>query len=111
MEAALAASRKSLELSGDTLFVLLCHAQALAAAGKRAEAKATLEKIFKQGERQYISYYQVALVYVYLDQKQNALDALERAFEDREGWLIWLKTEPALDRLRSEERFQKLLKK
>jgi TolB-like protein/Flp pilus assembly protein TadD len=110
-EAALVASRKSLELSGNTLFVLLCHAQALAAAGRRAEAEATLEKIFEQDERQYISYYQVALVYVYAGEKQKALDALERAYKDREGWLIWLKTEPALDGLRGEERFQELLKK
>ena len=110
-EAALAASHKSLELSGNTVFVLLTHAQALAAAGRRAEAEATLEKIFAQGERQYISYYQVALVYVYAGEKQKALGALECAFEDREGWLIWLKTEPALDSLRGEERFQKLLKK
>jgi tetratricopeptide (TPR) repeat protein len=111
VEAALAASRKSLELSGNTVFVLLTHAQALAAAGRRVEAEATLERIFAQSERQYVSYYQVALVYVYAGEKQRALDALERAYEDREGWLIWLKTEPALNSLRGEERFQKLLKK
>jgi tetratricopeptide (TPR) repeat protein len=111
-EAALDASRKALELSGDSIFVLLGHAQALAAAGRRVEAEETLQKIFEQsGKGQYLSYYQVALVYLYLNENQKALDALERASEDCESWLIWLGSEPKLDQLRSERRFQKVVEK
>jgi len=110
-EAALNTSRKALELSGDSLFVLLGHAQALAAAGKQTETEAVLNEIFKLGTRQYLSYYQLALIYVFLDEREKALDALERAFEDGEGWLIWLAVEPSLDPLRGEQRFKVLFEK
>ena len=110
-EDALAASEDALELSGKSLFVLLGHAQTLASAGKNEETETALQEIFEQGKRQYLSFYQLALVYVYQNKKQKALDALEHAFDDREGWLIWLKTEPALDPLRREARFQNLLEK
>lgn len=111
IENALNISRKALELSGDSLFVLLGHAQALAAAGKRTETEAVLKEIFKLGTRQYLSYYQVALVYVFLGEHEKSLDALEQAFDDGEGWLIWLNVEPSLDSLRGDQRFEKLLEK
>ena len=110
-EDALTAVRRTIELSGDSLFLTITYAQTLAAARRRAETEELLQSIFEQGERQYLSYYQIALIYVYLDEKENALDALERAFEDREGWLIWLRIEPALDKLRREPRFVNLRKK
>ena len=110
-EDALTAVRRTIELSGDSLFLTITYVQTLAAAGRRAETEKLLQRIFEQGERQYLSYYQIALIYIYLDEKENALDALERAFEDREGWLIWLRIEPALDKLRREPRFVNLRKK
>jgi adenylate cyclase len=93
------------------LFLLLGHAQTLAKAGHKAKTEKLMQKIFAQAQQSYLSYYQVALVYLYLGEKEKALDALERTLADNEGWLIWLGTEPALDGLRSEERFQKLLVK
>jgi eukaryotic-like serine/threonine-protein kinase len=110
-EEALRISQKAVELSGNSLFVMLGHGQALAAAGQRRETEEILEKIFEQGRRQYLSFYQVALIYAYAGENERALGALERAFEDREGWLIWLRTEPALDKLRDAPRFIELRKK
>lgn len=110
-EDALIASQRAMELSGNSLFVLLGHAQALAAADQKAETEEVLQRIFEQGKKQYLSYYQIALIYIYTEQKEKALDALEKAYEAREGWLIWLKTEPVLDALHDEPRFQSLLEK
>ncbi|HLM61900.1 MAG TPA: hypothetical protein VK308_13930, partial [Pyrinomonadaceae bacterium] len=107
----LAVSQRAIELSGDSIFVQLGHGQALAAAGKQAETDEVMQRIFERGEHLYLSYYQVALIYAYAGQKEKALDALERGFEDREGWLIWLGSEPALDLLRAEPRFESLLRK
>jgi serine/threonine protein kinase/tetratricopeptide (TPR) repeat protein len=106
---ALKDSRRAIELSGDSLFVLLGHAQALAAAGKRSEALETLKEIEARSPAHYVSYYQVALIYAYLKEKEKTLAALEKAFADGEGWLIWLGVEPVLDFLRDEPRFVKLM--
>ncbi len=110
-EEALNSSKRAMELSGESLYDLLGYAQSLAAAGRRAETETALRRIFAQGEKQYLSYYQIAVIYVYLDETEKALDALERAFGDHEGWLIWLRTEPALDKLRGNARFKNLRKK
>lgn len=105
------AIHRAIELLGDSLFAKISHAQALAAAGKRAEAEEVLQRVFEQGKQRYISYYHIAIVYAYLNEKDKALAALERAYEDREGWLIWLRVEPSLDNLRSEPQFKHLQKK
>lgn len=110
-EAALRDSRKSLETAGGNLFVLLGHAQALAADGKLAEAEKLIEEIKANPATKYVSYYQVALAYCYAGQIEKACAALERAFEDRDGWLVWLGVEPALDVLREDARFHTLLVK
>jgi len=56
------------------------------------------------------AYYQ-ALVYTGLGDRDKAFTYLEEACEARDGWLIWLGTEPKLDDLRSDPRFDGLLKR
>ncbi|MDQ5837736.1 MAG: hypothetical protein M3379_13245, partial [Acidobacteriota bacterium] len=38
-----------------------------------------------------------------------ALEWLERAYAERDVWLVWLKVDPRLDPLRSDARFRNLL--
>ncbi|MCL5670081.1 MAG: hypothetical protein M1423_02110, partial [Acidobacteria bacterium] len=57
----------------------------------------------------YVSSYFEALVRVGLGERKRSLDALERAFEERCDWLIYLAVEPRWEKLRSEKRFLKLL--
>jgi len=49
--------------------------------------------------------YVYALMYIALDQKQTAMDYLEKSPEN------WLRVDPLLDPLRDEPRFQKLVAK
>lgn len=51
----------------------------------------------------------IAMQYANLDDKQQALDWLERAFEERHSWLGELLVEPTWDNLRNEPRFQNLM--
>jgi hypothetical protein len=50
---------------------------------------------------------EIALVYVGLDQKDQAMGWLEKAFEER--FSPWVLMRPAFDPLRSDPRFQDLL--
>jgi hypothetical protein len=53
----------------------------------------------------------IAKAYVELGEKDKAFAELNKAYENRESPLQWLKVEPQLDPLRSDPRFQALLKR
>jgi tetratricopeptide (TPR) repeat protein len=87
----------------------LGHAYGLA--GKRAEAQHVLEALLARGQRSYVSSYDIALVCAGMRDKDQALTWLEKAYEERNGWLGFLNVEPRLDSLRGEARFAALLSK
>ncbi|MEK7833796.1 MAG: tetratricopeptide repeat protein, partial [Acidobacteriota bacterium] len=82
-----------------------------AASGRKAEAMNVLEKLKVMSRQRYVSPLDLAIVYIGLGDKEQTLEQLEKAFEDRTGWLINLKVEPRFDALRSEPRFQDLLRR
>jgi hypothetical protein len=53
----------------------------------------------------------LALIYVGLGDKTQALEYLERAYEDRSDRLCFIKAWPQFDTLRAEPRFQDLLRR
>lgn len=57
----------------------------------------------------YVGSYGSAIVYARLGEKEKALDALEKALSERVLAMTEIGIEPALDSLRGEPRFQKLL--
>ena len=52
-----------------------------------------------------------AIGFAYLNQKQKAMDELEKAYSERTGALVGLKNESIWDNLRDEPRFEELIKK
>ena len=70
---------------------------------------AELEEIAK---RRYVSPYDIATIYAGLDDKEQALAWLERAYADRSGWVAWwLKVDPKFATLRGDPRFKDLLRR
>jgi len=53
----------------------------------------------------------IASILTHVGEREEAIDWLERAFGERDSWLVYLNVEPAFDGLRGEVRFQDLLKK
>jgi TolB-like protein/Flp pilus assembly protein TadD len=84
---------------------------AYAAAGKRDDASEALRELEQMSQRRYVSSYWSALVYAGLGMDDLAVQALEKAWENRDVWLVWLKVEPRFDPLRSNIRFHNLLRK
>ncbi|MGH9855010.1 MAG: TPR end-of-group domain-containing protein, partial [Blastocatellia bacterium] len=111
-EAAIAEFGKAVALSGagrrPVMEAALGHAYA--AAGKRAEAQRALDGLKVAAERRYISPYSIAIIYSGLGDKEQAFTWLNRAYQERDNWLIYLKVEPRLDPLRSDARFSDLLR-
>jgi len=59
--------------------------------------------------QRYVSPYTVAAIYAGLNDKDQSFKWLERAFEERDVWLMNLKVDPVFAKLRTDKRFQDLL--
>lgn len=80
-----------------------------AVTGKRAEAENVLARLQEGSGHQ--SPVPLARIYLGLGQTSRALDLLEKAYESREGMLMFLSADPTYDSLQGFSRFQNLLKK
>jgi len=86
----------------------LVHAQA--AAGRQVEAQATMTSLLEYARRKYASPYDLAAASAGLGDRTQTLAWLEKAYEERSGWLVlWLKIDPTFDSLRDDDRFRDLL--
>jgi TolB-like protein/DNA-binding winged helix-turn-helix (wHTH) protein/Flp pilus assembly protein TadD len=84
---------------------------ALARAGKEAEARSLLDGLLKTWAEGNVSGYHIALIYKGLGQHDQALAWLERAYAQRSPAMVFLKVEPKWNDLRSDSRFQDLLRR
>ncbi|MBZ5543781.1 MAG: protein kinase [Acidobacteriia bacterium] len=86
-------------------------ANAYAVAGKRNEAHTVLNQLKALSKQRYVGPYLTATTYVGLGQREEAFAWLERAFEVHDPYLTILNVDPRLDPLRSDPRFQALLRR
>jgi len=86
-------------------------ASAMAATGKKSEARRRLAEAIRREENSYLRPGWVAEVYASLGDKDQALRWLERGYHERDAWLALLKVWPPFDPLRSDPRFQDLLRR
>ena len=82
-------------------------AYAYAVSGRSNEAIKILNDLKNQSQNGFSNAPEIALVYVGLNQKDQAMAWLEKAFEER--FSPWVLMRPAFDPLRSDARFQDLL--
>jgi adenylate cyclase len=87
----------------------LGHAYAIS--GNEDEALQALRELDQLSKGRYVSPYWRAVVCAGLGMDDLALESLEKACEDRDVWVVWLKVEPRFDHLRSRVRFHNLLSK
>jgi hypothetical protein len=82
----------------------------LAAAGHKNEARKLLDLLLEQSRQNYIPPYFVAVLAAALGDRERAFQYLEEGRRQRDLYLAWLKVDPAMDSLRSDTRFQTLLR-
>jgi len=82
-----------------------------ARAGKRAEAQQMILKLKEGIQRGKKGTYEIALIYAGLGEKDQAFEWLEEAYEAHDTGMCFLKVDPPLDPLRSDPRFQDLLRR
>jgi TolB-like protein/tetratricopeptide (TPR) repeat protein len=94
--------------SGGNPISLAALGHAHAAAGRKAQARKILNELREQAKRGYVPPYALALVSAGMGDKPQSLDWLQKAYEERDVWLVWVQTDPRLDCLRQEPHFQDL---
>src|SRR5262249_16931995 len=85
------------------------EAHLLAMIGRRDEALLRRTALEAFARDRYVPAFWFAIAALALDGRDAALAFLERACEQHDVWLVWLGTEPRLDRLRSHRLFQQML--
>ena len=106
-EEALSALRKSWDGTIKTASI----AHAFARSGRRPAAEKILGDLLAESKGKYVSPYDIAVIYTGLDDKERALEWLNHAYEERAGFLIFVNSDPRFKPLRSEQRFQDLLRR
>jgi TolB-like protein/DNA-binding winged helix-turn-helix (wHTH) protein/Tfp pilus assembly protein PilF len=84
-------------------------ALAYALTGKRGEALKILRRLTEPSSRLELDSLMAATLYLALDEKQEALDWLEKAYQEHEPYAPFWNVSPVLDPLRSDPRFQHIL--
>ncbi|MGB2765077.1 MAG: protein kinase [Candidatus Aminicenantaceae bacterium] len=78
---------------------------------KRKEAKKVLDDLMSKSKQTYVSPTGLALIYLALDDENNCIEWLNKAYEERDRWLTWLCMDPLFDSIRTNMQFKTLLKK
>src|SRR5215471_9953142 len=110
-EQAIEEGEKSVRLSGGSPVMRAALAQTLATAGRREQALRILDELTTLAKQKYVSSYFLAGIYVGLGEPNRAMEHLEKAYQDHTHWLMYLHLDPGMDALRSDPRFQELLRR
>jgi eukaryotic-like serine/threonine-protein kinase len=108
---AIAAARKFVELTAESVIGISVLGSAYGFAGMKDEALRVLERLDGQSKDRYVGPLFRSMVWSGLGEKDKALEYLEQAYLEKESGMAWLGVHPLFDFLRSEPRFQTLLRK
>ena len=96
----------------------LQHTNALSALGRVAvlegkldEARGYLAELYRRAGERYVSPVDFVKLHNQLGDTDEVFRWMERVWEDRRGWLVYLNVEPALDNLRGDSRFQEMVRR
>jgi len=106
---AVAELQKAAQLSGGSPTVMANLARAYAASGKRSEAIKLLSDLKKRSNSIYSHGSEIAVIYAALGDRDQAMSWLEKGYEERFNPGVLLR--PGFDPLRSDPRFQDLVRR
>ena len=101
---------RAVELA-DITFAYAGLGHSYAVAGERAKAQGVIDRLNAMAKTRYVPSFDLAMIYTGLGDIDSAFAYIDKAYQERSSWLAYLKVEPRLDRLRSDARFNDLLKR
>jgi tetratricopeptide (TPR) repeat protein len=82
-----------------------------ALAGRQSDAIKMIERFNKLASEAYVDFYCVAVIYAGLGDKDRVFEFLDKAYEEHSAGMPFLKADPFWDNLRSDPRFEDLLRR
>jgi tetratricopeptide (TPR) repeat protein len=111
LDEAVAELQKAADISGRNPRVVAYLGYAYARASKRREAQNVLDELKARSANAYVSSYVFAIVYLGLGDRDRAFEWLEKTVPEHDDKLLFLKVEPVMDDLRSDPRFEDLVRR
>jgi serine/threonine protein kinase/tetratricopeptide (TPR) repeat protein len=108
---AITAGEKSVNLSGGSPLMRAALAHTYGKAGRVADARHVLDDLTELAKVKYVAPHFLAGIHIGLEDNERAMEYLEKSWDERCHWLIYLHIDPSMDDLRSDPRFQDLLKR
>lgn len=108
---AIEAATKGRDLTRGNAEATATIAYAYARSGRSKQAGEILKELENRARTEYVSSYARAQIYTGLGEKGRALDLLEKAHDDKDALMVFLKVEPKWDTLRAEPRFIELMRR
>ena len=106
----IAAARQAGEASPNEMLPRAVLARAYGITGNKAEAQEVLNHFREVSKRRFISEYDFAVANSGWNSEES-LAWLEKGYQNRAGLLVYLRVDPAFDGLRSDPRFQDLVRR
>ena len=79
--------------------------------GRRGDAQKVLADLKERSKHEYVAPSHIAKIYIALGDRDQAFAWLEKGYQQRDSWLTFLKGDPMYDPIRSDPRFQDLLRR
>ena len=108
---AIAASQRAVDLSGRTPGALGILGLAYGLANRKTEANKVLDELLQLNKTRYVTPAAFVNVYIGLGDKDKAFEWLEKALQERSNYVAYLKVFPIVDPLRSDPRYEDLLRR
>lgn len=108
-EAEMSAHRAT-ELSPAQSISIAYESYAAAKLGNRDKARTLLGELLQRSSEKYVPPYHLAIAYMGLGDRENAMTWLERGVAEHDPKVVFLKVERTWDEIRSESRFVDLIK-
>jgi len=80
-------------------------------AGNIPEAQKILDSLNLLKQSQFVTAYGIALVHAGMGDSDSTFKWLNKAYDERSNWLVWLSTDPRWDSMRDDQRFEELIRK
>ncbi len=102
---------KGRELSGNSPVMTAALGHAYAVAGRTKDAERMLNELLEISKAKSVSSYDIAIIYTGLGDTAKAFEYLEKAYDERNEYLSYMKSDPRFAPLRSDPRFQDILRR
>jgi eukaryotic-like serine/threonine-protein kinase len=110
-ELAITEGEKGVKLSGGGPLMRAALAHSYGKAGRAKEALQILDDLTNLARNKYVAPHFFAGIHAGLGEIDRAVECLEKSYQERSHWLIYLHMDPSMDDLRNDPRFQHLLRR